>query len=418
MAKPRATRGFRLHVGLVGRRNVGKSSLINALMRQDVAIVSETPGTTTDPVTRPMELQPIGPVLLIDTAGVDDSGDLGTLRVGRTRNMLDRCDVGLLVCEAGKWSPEEDALRDDLRRRGLPTIVVFNKSDQGVPDAATVKMLEEGGAAVVMVSASDGTGLDELRDAIIAIASQNDDTPPPLLADLIGPGGLALLVVPIDKEAPVGRLIMPQVHAIRDVLDGDAQCMVVKESGLAAALDRLKEPPDLVVTDSQAFREVAAVTPPEVPMTGFSVLMSRLRGDLTLQVAGAAAIGRLKPGDRVLVAESCSHHPIEDDIGRVKLPRWLDKKAGGALQYDTVQGHDFPADLSAYALVVHCGACTMNRREMQGRLGRCRESGVPVTNYGLAIAYCFDLFDRALEPFPEALATWNREKAVGGPAID
>lgn len=410
MAKPRATRGFRLHVGLLGRRNVGKSSLINALMRQDVAIVSETPGTTTDPVTKPMELQPIGPVLLIDTAGVDDPGDLGRLRVGRTRAMLDRCDLGLLVCAGGEWGPAEEELLADLRERQLPVIVVFNQSDRARPAPLRVLELEEGGAKVVATSAVDGSGLDDLRAAIIAAAPCTPETRRPLLADLVGPGGLAVLVVPIDKEAPVGRLIMPQVHAIRDLLDGDAQCMVVRESGLAAALDRLKVPPQLVVTDSQAFREVDAVVPAEVPLTGFSVLMARLRGDLPLQVAGAAAIDRLAAGDRVLVAESCSHHPIEDDIGRVKLPRWLAEWVGGELAIDTVQGHDFPEDLEDYKLVVHCGGCTMNRREMQTRLRHCRQAGVPVTNYGLAIARCFDLFDRALQPFPAALKVWEQER--------
>lgn len=410
MAKPRATRGFRLHVGLLGRRNVGKSSLINALMRQDVAIVSETPGTTTDPVTKPMELQPIGPVLLIDTAGVDDPGDLGRLRVGRTRAMLDRCDLGLLVCTGGEWGPAEEELLADLRERQLPVIVVFNQSDRARPAPLRVLELEEGGAKVVATSAVDGSGLDDLRAAIIAAAPCTPETRRPLLADLVGPGGLAVLVVPIDKEAPVGRLIMPQVHAIRDLLDGDAQCMVVRESGLAAALDRLKVPPQLVVTDSQAFREVDAVVPAEVPLTGFSVLMARLRGDLPLQVAGAAAIDRLAAGDRVLVAESCSHHPIEDDIGRVKLPRWLAEWVGGELAIDTVQGHDFPEDLEDYKLVVHCGGCTMNRREMQARLRHCRQAGVPVTNYGLAIARCFDLFDRALQPFPAALKVWEQER--------
>lgn len=410
MAAQKATRGFRLHVGLLGRRNVGKSSLVNALVGQDVAIVSETPGTTTDPVTKPMELQPIGPVLLIDTAGVDDAGDLGLLRVGKTRAMLDRCDVGLLVCAGGEWGPEEDALLADLRERVLPVIAVFNQTDRALPAASLVQELEDGGATVVTTSAVDGSGLDALRAAIIAAAPGRAETQPPLLSDLVGAGGLAVLVVPIDKEAPVGRLIMPQVHAIRDLLDGDAQCLVVKESGLAAALERLASPPDLVVTDSQAFREVDAVVPAQVPLTGFSVLMARLRGDLPLQVAGAAAIDRLAPGDKVLVAESCSHHPIEDDIGRVKLPRWLAEWVGGELAMDTVQGHDFPKDLEDYKLVVHCGGCTMNRREMQSRLRRCRRAGVPVTNYGLAIARCFDLFDRALQPFPAALKVWEQER--------
>lgn len=399
MSTTRATRGFRLHVGLVGRRNVGKSSLINALMRQEVAIVSPTPGTTTDPVSRPMELQPIGPVLLIDTAGVDDSGELGALRVERTHAQLDRCDVVLLVASTGIWGRVEEDLLADLRRRDLPVIVAFNQGDRGEPEHWLVQALRAHGAAVVVVSAVTGAGLDDLRAAIVAAAPVPVTRPAALLADLVGPGGLALLVVPIDKEAPVGRLIMPQVQAIRDLLDGDAHCLVVKEDGLAAALARLRTPPDLVVTDSQAFAQVAAIVPAEVPLTGFSVLMSRQRGDLALQAAGAAALDRLRPGDRVLIAEACSHHPVEDDIGRVKLPRWLDELAGGPLAFETVQGHDFPSDLTPYAVVVHCGACTLNRREMTARLQQCRRAGVPVTNYGLAIARRFGVLERALAPF-------------------
>lgn len=399
MGRQGTIRGLRLHVGLVGRRNVGKSSLVNALVRQEVAIVSPVPGTTTDPVSKPMELQPIGPVLLIDTAGVDDPGELGALRVARTRAQLDRCDLVLLVAAGGVWGREEEELLADLRRRGLPVVVVFSQADLTAPEAWLVDALQADGTAVVVVSATAGTGLDELRAAIVALAPAASTRQPVLVADLVGPGGLAVLVVPIDKEAPVGRLIMPQVQAIRDLLDGDAACLVVKEDGLAAALGRLGTAPDLVVTDSQAFAQVAAVVPPDVPLTGFSVLMCRHKGDLALQAAGAAALGRLCPGDRVLVAEACSHHPVEDDIGRVKLPRWLDELAGGPLRYDTVQGHDFPADLAGYAAVVHCGACTLNRQEMQARLERCRQAGVPVTNYGLAIARRFGLLERVLAPF-------------------
>lgn len=399
MGRQGTIRGLRLHVGLVGRRNVGKSSLVNALVRQEVAIVSPVPGTTTDPVSKPMELQPIGPVLLIDTAGVDDPGELGALRVARTRAQLDRCDLVLLVAAGGVWGREEEELLAELRRRGLPVVVVFSQADRVAPEAWLVDALQADGAAVVAVSATAGTGLDELRAAIVARAPAAPVRTPVLVADLVGPGGLAVLVVPIDKEAPVGRLIMPQVQAIRDLLDGDAACLVVKEDGLAAALGRLGAAPDLVVTDSQAFAQVAAVVPPDVPLTGFSVLMCRHKGDLALQAAGADALGRLRPGDRVLIAEACSHHPVEDDIGRVKLPRWLDELAGGPLRYETVQGHDFPADLAAYAAVVHCGACTLNRQEMQGRLERCRRAGVPVTNYGLAIARRFGLLERVLAPF-------------------
>jgi len=401
-SRSRATRSFRLHIGLLGRRNVGKSSLINALMGQDVAIVSDTPGTTTDPVTKPMELQPIGPVLLIDTAGLDDSGDLGTRRIERTRAMLDRCDIVLLVVGAGAWSSTEEALLADLKQMETPVIVVCNQADRQTADSDLLDTLTRDGVPVVHTVAPEKQGLAELRQAIIAATPGDFLEPTAMVSDLVGPGELAVLVVPIDMEAPRGRLIMPQVQAIRDLLDGDAMCMVVKERELGPALANLKQPPKLVVTDSQAFLKVAADTPPEVALTSFSILMARFRGDLSLQVVGAAAIDRLQAGDRVLIAEACSHHPLAEDIGRVKLPQWLTRYLGGALQIEHAQGHDFPADLADFKLVIHCGACTMNRREVLSRLQRCRDAGVPVTNYGLAIAFSLGIFDRALVPFPAA----------------
>ncbi len=399
MAKQTATRGFRLHIGLYGRRNVGKSSLVNALTRQDVAIVSDTPGTTTDPVSKPMELQPIGPVVLIDTAGLDDSGDLGSLRMQRTRAMLDRCELVLLVTVAGVWGDEEAKLLHELKQRQVPMIVVFNQMDQGQPAAELVKSLEQQDVVCVATSATTSQGVDNLRQTIIDVAMAEKQEAPPLVRDLVPAGETCVLVVPIDKEAPVGRIILPQVNAIRDLLDGDACCVVVKETQLAAALENMRKKPALVVTDSQAFAEVDALIPADVPLTGFSVLMARHRGQFETQVAGAQAIANLRPGDRVLVAESCTHHPVQDDIGRVKLPRWLNKRVGGQLLFDTVQGHDFPEDLSPYKLVVHCGGCTMNRQEIHSRLGHCSRASVPATNYGLAIAFCLGIFERALAPF-------------------
>jgi len=395
----RTTRGFRLHVGLLGRRNVGKSSLVNALARQDVAIVSPTPGTTTDPVAKPMEIQPLGPVVFIDTAGYDDPGELGALRVERTRRVLDRLDVALLVCAGGAWDRREEDLLADLRRRGTPVVVVFNRCDEVAPDPALRERLAGAAAACVACSALRGDGLDDVRAALAAAVPAERLEDPVLVRDLVPAGGTCVLVVPIDAEAPRGRIILPQVNALRDLLDGHAVAVVCRETELAGALANLVRPPDLVVTDSQAFREVAAIVSPEVPLTGFSVLMARLRGDLQRQLAGARALDGLRPGDRVLVAESCSHHPVEDDIGRVKLPRWLDEAAGGPLRYTTVQGHDFPDDLTPFRVVVHCGACTMNRREVQARLARCAEAGVPMTNYGLAIAWRMGILDRATAMF-------------------
>lgn len=403
-----ASKAFRLHIGLFGRRNAGKSSLLNALARQDVAIVSAEPGTTTDPVEKAMELQPIGPVLLIDTAGLDDEGGLGEQRVERSRRVLERTDLGLLVVAGGDWGEPEEALLAELAARGVPALVAFNRADEAAPAPAALARLEAAGIPWTATVATSGAGLDALREAIIARAPAELREEPALLSDLVGPGELAVLVVPIDKEAPKGRLIMPQVNAIRDLLDGDALSLVVKERELAEALALLKRPPRLVVTDSQAFLKVAADVPPSVPLTSFSILLSRHRGDLVLQTEGALAIGRLAPGDRVLIAEACSHHPVGEDIGRVKIPRWLTQVVGGPLRVDTVQGLDFPPDLADYKLVVHCGGCTITRRTVLNRLARCREAGVPVTNYGLAIAASLGILERALSPFPAAQAVLAR----------
>lgn len=405
-----APKSLRLHIGLFGRRNAGKSSLLNAMTRQQVSIVSEIAGTTTDPVEKPMELLPIGPVLFIDTAGVDDRGALGDLRVQKTRQVFDRTDVGVLVVDAGEWGEFEGAILQELKDRGIPVIVAFNKSDIGKPLAASQEKLREAKVPFVETVASEGRGALELREALIEAAPEEFLTPPPLAADLVPPGEMAVLVVPIDMEAPKGRLIVPQVQTIRDLLDADAYCMVVKERELRDALNRLNRPPALVVTDSQAFLKVSADTPPEIKMTSFSILFARQKGDLRQFVEGAAAIRRLRPGDRVLVAEACSHHPIGDDIGRIKIPRWLTQYVGGELRIDTVQGHDFSADLDQYRLVVHCGACMWNRREMLSRMAACRRAGVPICNYGMTIAYTLGIFDRALAPFPDAWEAYRNLK--------
>jgi [FeFe] hydrogenase H-cluster maturation GTPase HydF len=408
-----APKSFRLHIGLFGRRNTGKSSLLNALTRQQVSIVSDVAGTTTDPVEKPMEMLPIGPVLFIDTAGVDDVGALGELRVQKTRQIFDRTDVGILVVAAGEWGPFEDAILDSLRERRVPVIVVFNKSDLGRPDAAITTALESARTPYLASNAVRGLGVLELREALIEAAPEEFINTPPIVTDLVPPGEMAILVVPIDMEAPKGRLIQPQVQTIRDLLDGDAYCMVVKERELRDALERLRRPPALVVTDSQAFLKVAGDTPPDVKMTSFSILFARQKGDLRQFVEGAMAIEGLRPGDRVLLAEACSHHPIGDDIGRVKIPRWLKQYVGGELAFETVQGHDFPDDLARYKLMVHCGACMWNRREMLTRLLRCRQLGLPVANYGMTIAYTLGIFERALAPFPDALEAY-RQKVSGG----
>ena len=405
-------KGFRLHIGLFGRRNVGKSSLLNALTRQAVSIVSDVAGTTTDPVEKPMELLPIGPVLFIDTAGIDDVGALGEMRVMKTRQVFDRTDVGVIVTVAGQWSDFEEVILTELLERKIPVIVVFNKIDLARPDTAQTARLKELNITCVETTAALGEGVLDLREALIRTAPEEFINAPAIVGDLVPAGELAVLVIPIDLEAPKGRLILPQVQSIRDILDNDAYCMVVKERELRDAIDRLKRPPALVVTDSQAFLKVAADTPDNVPMTSFSILFARFKGDLVEFVRGAMAIDNLQPGDRVLMCEACSHHPIGEDIGRVKLPRWLRQYVGGKLEFTHVQGHDFPDDLSPYKLVVHCGACMWNRREVLSRVLRCQQAGMPITNYGLAIAYSLGIFQRALGPFPAALEAFRQHNAV------
>jgi len=391
---------MRLHIGLFGRRNVGKSSLLNALTRQEVSIVSDVPGTTTDPVEKPMELLPLGPVLFIDTAGVDDVGALGELRAGRTRQVFERTDLGILVAEAGSWGEFEERVLGELEKRKMPVIVVFNKADIGAAAPETLRDLEGRKVPVVATAAREGRGLPQLREAVIRSAPEAFLEAPPILGDLISPGGVVVLVVPIDLEAPRGRLILPQVQSIRDVLDHDSCCLVVKERELRGALDGLREPPALVVTDSQVFLKVAGDVPDSVPLTSFSILFARLRGDLREFVRGVKAVDRLRRGDRVLVLEACTHHPIGEDIGRVKIPRWLRQYTGTDLDFVHLQGHDFPEDIGSYRLVVHCGSCMLNRREVISRILRCREAGVPITNYGVAITYSLGALDRALSPFP------------------
>ena len=404
-------KSFRLHIGLFGRRNAGKSSLVNAMTRQQVSIVSEVAGTTTDPVEKPMELLPIGPVLFIDTAGIDDVGALGQQRVEKTRQVFDRTDVGILIVAAGEFGAFEEAILDELRQREIPVIVVFNKTDVAGPSAELIEKLSAAKTPYVETVASQGQGVLELREALIRTVPEEFINTPPIVADLVPAGEMAVLVVPIDLEAPKGRLIQPQVQSIRDLLDGDAYCMVVKERELRDALDRLKRPPALVVTDSQAFLKVSGDTPPDVKLTSFSILFARQKGDLSQFVEGALAIDRLRSGDRVLMCEACTHHPIGDDIGRVKIPRWLKQYVGGDLQIENRAGRDFPPDLDQYKLVIHCGGCMWNRREMLSRMWRCRQAGVPICNYGLTIAYTLGIFDRALEPFPDALETYRRLRA-------
>lgn len=403
-------RGSRLHIAVFGRRNAGKSSLINALAGQQVSIVSAVAGTTTDPVEKAMELQPIGPVLLIDTAGLDDVGELGALRVEKTRLVQERTDIAVIVAPADAWGEAEDALAAGFAAAKVPVVAVLNQTDRLRPGRRPAV------PRVVETSAATGAGLDLLRAALVSSVPDGWLDPPAIVSDLLPPGGLCVLVVPIDKEAPKGRLILPQVQTIRDLLDGDQTAIVVKERELATTLKRLGRPPDLVVTDSQAFLKVCADVPEGVPVTSFSILFARHKGDLDAFVAGAAAIDRLRPGDRVLIAESCTHHPIGEDIGRVKIPRWLAQYLGFEVRISVVSGHDFPADLADHRLVIHCGSCTTNRREVLARVLRCRAAGVPITNYGVAIAKVQGLLERVLRPFPGALETLRTNQSAPCPS--
>ena len=399
-------KGLRTHIGIYGRRNVGKSSLLNALTGQDVSIVSPTPGTTTDPVEKIMELLPIGPVVFLDTAGVDDEGDLGEQRRDRTYRVADRTDVALLVTD-GLWGEFEQALALLFRERRIPCCVICSKGDLGAPQAEFFAAVQGAGLEVVAVSSVTGEGLPAVRDALRRLTADMDANNPKLLGDIVPVGALVMLVVPIDTGAPKGRLILPQVQAIRDLLDAHCLCMVVTEAEAAAALRRVKPAPELVVCDSQVVKRVAALTPEDVPLTTFSILMARFKGDLNALARGAAAMLSLHPGDRVLIGEACSHHPFKDDIGRVKLPRWLREFAGGDLHIDMAAGKEFNADIAAYKLIVHCGGCVLTRRHMLRRIQAAEEQQVPITNYGVAISMTQGVLERTLRPFPEALEAFH-----------
>lgn len=398
-------KGLRLHIGIFGRRNVGKSSIINAITHQQVSIVSDYEGTTTDPVEKAMEMLPLGPVMLIDTAGLDDEGNLGELRVQKTQAVFDRCDLALVVTD-GIWQRYEYEIEDELNKRHIPWIAVLNKADirqhQQLEDRLKTRKIP-----VIRVSVSDAESIEGLKLKIIENAPSDFLENRQIIGDLIPENGHVILVVPIDKEAPKGRLILPQVQTIRDILDCYATCSICQEPQLKSMLEMLKQPPYLVVTDSQAFGSVSQIVPQNIMLTGFSILFARFKGELNSMVKGAAVISSLRPTDRVLIAEACTHHPIQDDIGRVKIPAWLRKKVGQELKIDVLSGSDFPQDLSPYQLIIHCGACMWTRRQVLARQYRAAAQNIPMTNYGLAIAALHGILDRALQPFPEALEIWK-----------
>ena len=397
--------GERVHIALFGRRNVGKSSLINALTGQEVSIVSDVKGTTTDPVYKAMELLPLGPIMIIDTPGLDDEGALGELRVQRTRDVLNKTDVALLVLEAdhGLGACEQEILAL-VRAKGIPLLVVFNKADLLPPSEAALRQAAETAKVPVhAVSATTAEGVEELKLALAKAVPEEADKFQ-LVGDLLHPSDLVVLVTPIDKAAPKGRLILPQQQTIRDILEADAIAVVTKEFELRETLASLGKRPRLVVTDSQVFAKVSADVPRDVPLTSFSILFARYKGDLAELVRGAQAVEALKDGDRVLVAEGCTHHRQSDDIGTVKIPRWLRQHTGKQLVFEHTSGMKYPRDLSQYALLIHCGACMLNRREMHYRIHQAKAAGVPIVNYGVLIAHMQGILGRCLEPFsPSAL---------------
>lgn len=387
----------RLHIGFFGRRNAGKSSLVNAVTGQDIALVSDIAGTTTDPVYKSMELLPLGPVMIIDTAGLDDEGELGQLRVKKTNNVLNKTDIAVLTVSAAEGLTDFDReLLEKIQKKQIPFIIAYNKSDSGVNNS--VKADESS----VFVSAKTGENINELKERIGRLA-KTDDTKLRLVGDLLKPSDIAVLVVPIDSSAPKGRLILPQQQTIRDILEANAVSVVIRENEIKETLSVLGKKPAMVITDSQAFKRVASDTPTDIPLTSFSILMARFKGFLETAVKGAAAIDGLKDFDTVLISEGCTHHRQCEDIGTVKLPKWLKEYTGKELNIKTTSGTEFPDELSEYSLVIHCGGCMLNEREMKYRMQCANDAGVPFTNYGTAIAHINGILKRSIEIFPDLL---------------
>ena len=394
------TSGERIHIGFFGMRNAGKSSTVNAVTGQDLAVVSDVAGTTTDPVRKAMELLPLGPVLVIDTPGLDDAGAVGDLRVKKARRVIDSTDIAVLVVDSARGMTDDDReLVSLFTERGVPHVVVMNKCDLSGVDAGAVELATDAAVphARVHTNAVTGAGIHELKETLGKLVG-GTQVERHILSDLIKPGDNIVLVTPIDSAAPKGRLILPQQMTVRDILDSGAHAHVTRETELESMLASLARPPRLVVTDSQAFGVVSGIVPESDPLTSFSILMSRYKGDLAAQVENAAALDDLADGDKVLLAEGCTHHRQCQDIGTVKLPAWIRGYTGRDLAFEFTSGGEFPDDLSPFALVVHCGGCMLNEREMRWRLRHAAAQGVPCTNYGMAIAKMNGILERALAP--------------------
>ena len=385
--------GDRIHIGFFGRRNAGKSSIVNAVTGQDLAVVSDVKGTTTDPVSKAMELLPLGPVMIIDTPGFDDEGELGLLRVKKTRQVLNKTDIAVLVVDATEGQKDCDRQLIDLfKAKEINYIVVYNKSD-------LLETVPQDTEHEIYVSAMKGEKIHELKERMAGL--KQDQTDRCIVRDKLNSGDFAVLVVPIDKAAPKGRLILPQQQTIRDILDAGAVSIVAKETELPATLAALGKKPAMVITDSQVFHTVSPMVPNDIPLTSFSILMARYKGLLEDAVRGVAAVDSLKDGDTVLIAEGCTHHRQCDDIGTVKIPSWIRKYTGKDIQIKTCSGMEFPDDLSPYAMVIHCGGCMLNEREVRYRTKCAVDQGVPITNYGILIAYLNGILKRSVEIFPD-----------------
>ena len=408
---------MRLQIAIFGRTNVGKSSVLNMLAGQDVAITSPVPGTTTDVVEKSMELLPVGPVVFLDTAGLDDKGELGALRTERARRVFDRADVALLVVEPSGWGACEADIAAAAGEKKIPLIVLINKTDISKPCPELIEALKARNITPITCAATAKdrreAAVEAVKRRLLEVTGRSAEPQRAILGDLVKPGETVILIIPIDKEAPKGRIILPQVQAMRDLLDHGVLFMTAREHEYQQALAALKKPPALVVCDSQVVDLMVKNTPAGVPCTTFSILFARFKGDLAAYARGAAAIRALRPGDRVAVLEACSHHAIEDDIGRVKLPEWLEETVGGELKIDTFSGRDLPQDITDYKLVFQCGGCMLTRTEISNRMKKAAAAGVPITNYGTAISECKGVLERVLSPFPEALAAY-RERIGSG----
>lgn len=392
-------KSMRLHIAFFGRTNVGKSTLLNKITGQDVSIVSDIAGTTTDVVEKSMELLPIGPVNFLDTAGLDDRTELGAARIEKTIKILDRTDIGVIVCDNNGIDDYETELIEKFNELKIPFIIIINKADINEISQNKLDDIKKYGDNILITSAlNDENLVFNFKKILVNLLPEDFVNSPKIAGDLIEPKSTVILVIPIDKEAPKGRIILPQVQTLRDLLDSNCMVYTVKDGELADAIQNLKTPPSLVITDSQAFKKVSEIVPPDIPLTSFSILFARLKGDLEAFIKGAKAIDTLENGDRILILESCTHHSIEDDIGKVKIPNLLKKKTGKDLIIEHFSGHDFP-DISGYKLIIHCGACMTNRREILSRILKADKAGIPITNYGITISYCLGILDRAVQIF-------------------